>query len=266
MKKMTVIQNNNTRKLWDRFWSSRKSPEDFYPGNGRLISLIMDNLPVRGKRILEVGAGTGQGSMDLAMAGARIFLLDYSEMAIDLLKQQRRENHAVCIVRGDALALPFKGGCMDIVFHQGLLEHFHEPKTVLNENNRVLNNKGWVLAEVPQKYHIYTLIKHLLMVMDAWFAGRETEFTVRRLKKTVQYTGFHIRRLYGGGMVPSFFYRALRMLLRYFHVTLPMYPKSTVIGSRVRKNIQHWFNKDSLLLNFCIQIGVMAEKADGPLK
>ena len=154
---------------------------------------------------------------------------------------------------------------MDIVFHQGLLEHFHEPKDVLEENNRVLKNKGWLLADVPQKYHIYTLVKHLLMIINAWFAGRETEFTIKQFKKLVGDTGFHIQNIYGSGMLPSLLYRTVRMILQRFRMYLPMYPKQSRMGSVIRKNIQRWFDKESFLLNFCVHIGILAQKTDGPL-
>ena len=44
---------------------------------------------------------------------------------------------------GDAFALPFADGTFDVVFHQGLLEHFRNPDDLIAENARVLKPGGY---------------------------------------------------------------------------------------------------------------------------
>ena len=83
-------------------------------------------------------------------------------------------------VGGNAFSLPFPDASFDLVFHQGLLEHFRqkEANNLLKENIRVLKSGGLLLVDVPQRYHIYTVMKHILIALDKWFAGWEREFSI----------------------------------------------------------------------------------------
>ena len=94
--------------------------------------------PGAGARILEVGAGSGRDSLHLAGLGARVTILDYSESALAATRRACGEAEGVELLRGDALALPFPDKSFDVVFHQGLLEHFRDPMPLLLENARVL--------------------------------------------------------------------------------------------------------------------------------
>ena len=64
-------------------------------------------------------------------------MLDYSPASLALVRRQAREQGLpVHLVRADALAMPFRDGAFDVVFHQGLLEHFRDPLPLLRENAR----------------------------------------------------------------------------------------------------------------------------------
>jgi len=65
--------------------------------------------------------------------------------------------HPVC---ADACRMPFREGAFDLVFHQGLMEHFRDPAPLLRENARVLKRGGHLLVDVPQRFHVYTLAKN----------------------------------------------------------------------------------------------------------
>ena len=86
-------------------------------------------------------------------------------------EQARAQGLPVHLVRGDALAMPFRDGAFAVVFHQGLLEHFRDPMPLLRENARVTRPSGRVVVDVPQTLHLYTVMKKILIALDAWFAG-----------------------------------------------------------------------------------------------
>ena len=193
-----------------------------------------------GRRVLEVGAGTGRDSVALAARGAEVWTLDYSEESLRIMREASgREN--LRIVAGDALALPFRDGSFDVVFHQGLLEHFRDPLVLLRENARVLRAGGYVLVDVPQRYHYYTLMKHALMAVDKWFAGWETEFSAGELSRLLRDAGFEVVGAYGENLFPPVWYRGARRVLLKAGVRLPMHPSPAVVRARAtaRRAIPH---------------------------
>ena len=54
------------KKHWDEFWSSSPALGDVYANDGRVVACLAAHLDLRGARVLEVGAGTGRDSLELA--------------------------------------------------------------------------------------------------------------------------------------------------------------------------------------------------------
>ncbi len=231
------MKRSSEKRHWDRFWASSPGLEDTYANDGRLVSYLVGRLDVRGRRILEVGAGTGRDSLELAERGAEVWTLDYSDESLALIRQAGGEQ--LQIVCGDALALPFRDESFDIVFHQGLLEHFRQPLDLLAENHRVLRRGGFLLVDVPQRYHYYTLMKHALMAVNRWFAGWETEFSVGELRDLMVRAGFTIEGFYGCNLFPPVWYRGMRRTFLKFGVRLPMHPLSSPAMTRMRDGVRN---------------------------
>lgn len=211
------------REVWDRYWGDKGQVGDVYPAVSDLLGEISRSLPdLKGRRVLEVGAGTGREGHELARRGAWVCALDFSPEALRLSRQVSREAR---LVRGDALGTPFPPASFDLVYHQGLLEHFRDPLPLLRENYRVLKPGGLVLVDVPQKLHLYTVMKHALIALDQWFAGWETQFSPGEIRSVVERAGFRCERVYGYGMRPGLIYRVAREAVRPLGIRLPLYPR-----------------------------------------
>jgi len=214
----------STREHWDRFWEEHEAIDDVYSNEDRLLAELRKLAP-RGKLVMEVGAGSGRDSLELAREGARVIVLDYSRPSLATVKRlSERLGVEVMFVCGDGLNLPFRDDTLDVVFHQGLLEHFRDPMPLLVENTRVLAPGGHLLVDVPQTFHPYTVLKKALIAIDRWFAGWETQFTVAELEALLRRAGLEVRWSYGDWMVPGVGYRGLRAVLRGRGVLLPKYP------------------------------------------
>ncbi len=94
-----------------------------------------------GRRVLDLGAGTGVASDALIAVGAQPFGLD---LAVEMLthRQARRPPG----VAGDARSLPFRDGVFDAVVAAFSLNHVPDLARSLSECRRVLHRGGLVLA------------------------------------------------------------------------------------------------------------------------
>jgi len=252
----------STEAHWSRFWRERAAIEDVYPTEGKVVEEILGSGPVSGKRVLEVGAGSGRDSVTLAGAGAVSILLDYSVASLEVARGvASRAGMGVHLVRADALRMPFRDGTFQVVFHQGLLEHFRDPMPLLRENVRVLGSGGVLLVDVPQRFHLYTVLKHFLIALGKWFAGWETEFTIGELEGLMRRAGVTVIRRYGDWMVPGLFYRSLRVvLLRSRVARLPLYPPPVPVVSRVLSFARERFRKTRVSFYTYFVIGALGRK------
>ncbi|HOC25663.1 MAG: Demethylmenaquinone methyltransferase [bacterium ADurb.Bin431] len=252
------------REVWDQFWQEREEIEQVYSNSERVIDQLIRLGDPAGKWILEVGAGSGRDSLALSSRGGRVIMLDYSAPALEVIqKLAQKTGRPVYLVRGDAFHLPFRSDALDLVFHQGLLEHFTAPEGILAENLRVLRPGGAALADVPQRYHLYTAVKHLLIAFNRWFAGWETEFSRARLERIFAQTGFVRTEFYGEWMRPSFIYRASREALKKAGITLPLYPPSLPLFGRIRAGLRALLRRHPWHLNTVMDIGAIGFKPVG---
>lgn len=219
-------RRESRREHWDRFWSAQPVGE-VYESVGAVHAELARHLDPTGRRVLEVGAGSGRDSLYLAERGAQVTVLDYAEAALATTRQAlagREPAGRVQLVRGDALHLPFPDASFDILFHQGLLEHFRDPLPLLRENLRVLAPGGILLVDVPQRWHYYTAVKRVLIALDRWFAGWECSFSPRELEGLLSGLGCELVCTYASWAEPGLPYRALRKGAARLGLGLPMHP------------------------------------------
>jgi SAM-dependent methyltransferase len=102
-------------------------------------------LPTEADRVLDVGCGEGHHLDDVARAipGATTVGLD----AADPAWLAAWHPPGARIVVGDAVALPFGDGTIDLVLALEVLEHLPDPRTALAEIARVTS--GQVILSVP---------------------------------------------------------------------------------------------------------------------
>jgi ubiquinone/menaquinone biosynthesis C-methylase UbiE len=254
-------QKQHTKQVWEDFWQDKKEIKEVYSNSNRIINQLNKLTDPKDKWVLEVGAGSGRDSFSLAEQGAKVITLDYAKSSLKVMKDiAASTGQQVVLVQADAFRLPFKDESLDIIFHQGLLEHFTKPQGILAENYRVMKTSGFTLADVPQKYHLYTVVKHILIFLNKWFAGWETEFSKNQLQGLFTGCGFSIYRVYGDWMRPSFIYRALREVLKKLAIRLPLYPKRVPILSKIRSKMSKSFRNTKLAFYTFMDIGVIGTK------
>ncbi|MBG6140008.1 demethylmenaquinone methyltransferase [Longispora fulva] len=90
-----------------------------------------------GERCLDLGAGTGVSTEELARSGAYVVGADIS---VGMLREGR--NRGVPLLAGDALALPFADESFDAVTISYAIRNVHDPDAALREMARVTKPGG----------------------------------------------------------------------------------------------------------------------------
>jgi len=132
-------------KVWDSYWLSGR--KQFFL---HFIRYFQDYLftkkikCVKNSRILEAGCGTG---MSLSMLQKK-----YRVVGFDISKEVVKAARGRCknVFVADVKKLPFKDRSFDLIFAQGMLEHFtiEDIKKTVDEMSRISNH---VMTTVPRK-------------------------------------------------------------------------------------------------------------------
>ena len=211
-------QERSSVQHWDDVYKNVQRFKSLYLYNQQLLDVITRSLgnKLKDKKILEVGCGKGKESLELSRAGAEVTGIDFSHNAISSLKNIiEATSSKMTALQCDARNLPFQGNSFDLVFSQGVIEHFTNPQPLLREQFRVLKPGGIIVVEVPNKYNIYTIYKHVMMFLRKWPPGWETEFSPKQLTKTIIEAGFEPKGIVGWD---TFSLRAIRKISKRFRI------------------------------------------------
>ncbi|HSG29415.1 MAG TPA: class I SAM-dependent methyltransferase [Candidatus Krumholzibacterium sp.] len=248
------------KQHWNDFWDRSPDVSEVYDNEGRVSRHFGSLESFGGKRILEVGAGTGRDGIFMAGEGAHVVSLDYSPSSLRMIGDQLSDSDDVALCCGDAFELPFADDTFDLVFHQGLLEHFRNPGDMLREHHRVLRKGGYILVDVPQRYHYYTPLKHMFIAAGRWFAGWETEFSPGELESLLESCSFEVVRTYGEWLNPPIWFRIMRKGLMPLGIRLPMHPAVFTRTRRLFSGMRTALLSRRPVLYTTVVIGTIAKK------
>jgi len=143
------------REEWERYWKGKKAK---ISSNKKRMMKILDNYS-NGK-VLDAGCGTGFFSEYFSRNNLETFSLDYSKRA---LKMVRALDEKIIPISGDIRKLPFKDMTFDTIFSDGLLEHFKDPVSILNEFRRTLKTNGKIITFLPNRISYWIFVKPFVM-------------------------------------------------------------------------------------------------------
>lgn len=96
---------------------------------------------LRGRLLLDVGAGSGRHSYEAHRLGARVVAVDVGE-AIHVARRNLPDD--VVTVQADAEELPFEDAAFDLVMAIGVLHHLPDPRRALNSLARLIRPGGYI--------------------------------------------------------------------------------------------------------------------------
>jgi ubiquinone/menaquinone biosynthesis C-methylase UbiE len=206
-------------KLWDAFEVDVYTKEALHilrerleTGNFRLSSL-------EGKKVLDMGCGSGRYTIALAMCGpARVYAIDLGAASIETgaAIAERVGLRNVEFRVGNVLELPYPDGAFDFVFSNGVLHHTADMERGIREFYRVLKPGGqaflylyadgglfWysrkrmpvVMKQIPQEYtmavlNLLGMPSSRFLFVDNWYVPTERHTTRAWLERYLRDVGF----------------------------------------------------------------------------
>ena len=89
-------------------------------------------------------------------------------------------------IQGNIFQLPFKENSFDVVWNQGVLEHFTEPEKAIKEMYRVTKPNGIVAILVPYRYsplHLYSILLKKFNLKKFWPFEEQIFYSKEHLAK-----------------------------------------------------------------------------------
>lgn len=250
-----VPMMKKVNESFDNIWKSLSSQDDFIEEiewhkreHQRFIDFICKYIDLLLKRmdflkVLEIGCGSAIDSYLIAERydnGVSFTGTDLSIHSIELAKKLRQYfKKQVTFDVDDATDSSFHDETFDLIFSQGVVEHFKNPTAIMKEQIRLLKKDGFLIINVPQKYHILTIYKHLLIAIGKWRFGWETEYSFSELKKLGESFGLKTIEKMGSG----YFYRKdplfhIRRIHRYFQKVNPF--RKLKFFSDIENKYERW--------------------------
>jgi len=183
----------STVQHWDKLWAQHKDE----PVHDRELAHIINYYKgsLKNKKVLETGAGSGGDSIALhQMTKCKNYCADYSAKSIAFLKKNFKKagiNDAQ-FIKADIRNIPVKDGTFDVIFSNGVLEHFRDPIVIMKEQKRVLKKGGLLVIGVPETYSLYTIKKQIQIRRGTWFAGWETQYSAGDMRRMAKKAGLKI--------------------------------------------------------------------------
>lgn len=189
----------STPETWDKIYSnfSEFNPIDnaFYQ---RLIQILLDSIG-DSKSILEVGSGSGFLTSYFQKQHFASYGLDRSIMPLKVAKEKFNVKN---LVQGDMFNIPCKSNSFDVVWNEGVLEHFKFPKNLEACKEMVRVSKKYVIIAVPNKFTIWPIRKTLLKISGKWPYGYEESYSKNRLVSLMKQAGLEIIDTQGVRILP----------------------------------------------------------------
>ncbi|MDZ4064379.1 MAG: class I SAM-dependent methyltransferase [Coriobacteriia bacterium] len=188
--------DSSATEVWDRLWVETQGVEDAMPLFARQfyerLAFWLRVYGGRPTRVLEPGCGTGRFCRALADAHP-----EWDVVGLDLSPESQkffegggaRPNFR--FIMDDMFAMPFDSDSFDVVFNEGVIEHFeHAPSfnDAVSEMVRVLKPGGMMIVAVPNVRNVWHT-RYKNRVGKRYEYGYEKSFSEEELRCVLETAG-----------------------------------------------------------------------------
>jgi 2-polyprenyl-3-methyl-5-hydroxy-6-metoxy-1,4-benzoquinol methylase len=165
------MKENNKVSIdfWDNAWADSikyQGVEGYLAINKRLDLLFKRFLPKGKKRILEIGCSKAKKLIYFAKEfGYDIYGIDYSKKGVEIaIENLRIAGLKGTIVCEDVFKTSLEENSFDIVYSMGLIEHFEDPKKIIDAHIKLVKKGGMLIITMPN-FNIRSLYFNLLKIL-----------------------------------------------------------------------------------------------------
>ncbi|MBN2120513.1 MAG: class I SAM-dependent methyltransferase [Candidatus Omnitrophica bacterium] len=179
-----------SKDFWEEFWQdeSVSSPlREFF------FDDILNSLPYsKDKTMIELGCVPGDNLVHLYnLLGYKPEGIDYSDKTEFVKKRLERFGITDAgIIKADIFSYEFEKE-YDLVFSQGLVEHFKDPTAVLLKHKELAKPGGWIFIAVPN-FRYFHYLARFIADRDNLKKHNTLLMSARRLKRYIKQIGIEI--------------------------------------------------------------------------
>lgn len=163
MKNISELKNKlaefyNNSELY--FNQASEANKTFTDERKMLSGYILDNT-----KVLDVACGTAENAV-LVGTRADYYGIEISDVALNAAKKKYLGNNNIKLEKGDAEKLPYNNNYFDTVISTYALEHFTDPRKVIDEMVRVCKPGGKIIIIAPAWDNPFWVIPSLAKVLN----------------------------------------------------------------------------------------------------
>jgi len=120
---------------------------------------------LKGKKVLDVGCGSGVFMLEFIKRGAEVIGIDYSQKMLDLAKKElnfyKADKKKYKLVLANAICLPFRDDSFDLVLATGLTDYMtdNDDLKFIKEATRVLKKDGSLIVSFPAENSAFSFVR-----------------------------------------------------------------------------------------------------------
>jgi ubiquinone/menaquinone biosynthesis C-methylase UbiE len=157
-----------------------------------LVSFFEERVgKVNGKKILDVGFGSGGIATAFHRVGAEVYGVDIDPELKEIAQRNVQANNAKAQLEiYDGVNLPFQDSYFDYIVSSSVLEHVSKPEELLKDIFRVMKPGSRFLLTLPNKY--YPKETHTLAYFVSYMPRRLADIYLKILKRSpLAYDNLH---------------------------------------------------------------------------
>jgi len=143
----------------------------------------------KGKKLLDIGCGSGQFLYEMKQFGMDIYGVEPSDFDEKIAKEKKLN-----ILKSDLIKANYPSNFFDIITINHVLEHTNDPLKTIKEIYRILKKRGTLIIGVPNSNALaYSLFKKNWYQLDV--PRHLFNFSDKNLKELLQKEGFKIKKI-----------------------------------------------------------------------